>query len=761
MLYLLTLFLNLILFSAQDNQKFSVNGVVVDSLSRKPLENVIVFFPTLKQGTTTNQFGEFVIEKIPSGSHSISFQILGYKIQTKTITVDKNIFLKQALEEQHIHLGEVHIIGEKSKSELDAVGKPITSISLREIEMLRGQTVSNLLKEIPGVSLYSLGPSIAKPVIRGFHSQRIVVINAGIPIEGQQWGGEHAPEVDPFSPSNVEVIKGASSVEYGNGAIGGVIKFDPRNFRTDPGIGGTVIGNLFSNNRQFSGSLILDGALENLPIGWQAQLSGRYAGDSKTPDYYITNTGFRELNGSVGFKYGDENNFIETYTSHFGSELGIYSGSHIGSYEDMLRAIERGKPEELTPFTYAIDAPSQKINHNLFSLHSALAQIFNGTLDLTYGWQQNERQEFDSHLQSRETPSIDMTLTTHNIDLKFKHMPIGYFYGVIGIGGSRQGNVNEGKTQLIPNHRAYTTSLYFVEHWKTENTNFSFGARYGNESRKIYFSKSKEISSSQKNYETLNGMFSTEYNVSERSIIEFTLSSATRAPSSNELYSSGVHHGSAQFEVGNENLKTEKSIAGDFSYHFNFQNIHSEINFFKHFISNYIYLNPRTSPTVTISGTFPTFEYLQNNVEISGFDGSLQYEVTEDFSVKGDVAIVTGKLIESGEFLYGMPANKFRLTSHLHLFELISIKDLSADITLSYTAKQKNSFAKDYLPPPNSYSTIDISFNGRIDAGTEQIKIQIGVNNILNTKYREYLNRFRYFIDNPGRDISIKLLFSF
>lgn len=755
------IFLIFILTFTQAQEKFQLKGVVVDSLSSKPIENANVFIKDLQRGTTTNSVGEFIIDKIESGSYYISIQLLGYKTVSKKIEVKNNLFLKYSLEEQDIHLGEMHVVGEKYNSELLGIGQSVTTMSLKEIEMLRGQTVSTILEGIPGITLYSTGPSISKPVIRGFHSQRIVVINAGVPIEGQQWGNEHAPEIDPFSPTKVDVIKGASSVEYGNGALGGVIKFDPRNFRNEPGINGTVIGNLFSNNRQLSGSMILDGAFENLPLSWQTQISGRYAGDSQTPEYYITNSGFREINGSFGIKYGSEDHFVETYFSHFGNELGIYSGSHIGSYDDMLRAIERGKPEINNPFSYEIKDPSQKVNHDLLSFHAVSSELIPGIIDFTYGWQKNKRQEFDGHLKSRVIASMDMTLTTYNVELKYKHLPFGLINGVAGISGNRQGNINEGKSILVPNHRSYTSSIFLIEQWKSENLGVSIGSRYSKEWRDLYFSKNSNLKPTTIDYETLNGMISLEYLTSEQIQIGATLSSASRAPSANELYSDGVHHGSAQYEIGNSKLHPEKSIAGDITTHLNFEGVHGEINIFNNRIANYIYLFPRENPTVTIIGVFPTFEYRQSDVTIHGFDGSLEYEITEEISIKGDIGIVIGKISDSGELLYGMPGNRYRITPHFHLPDLFYFKDISADININYVQKQKTTTSTDYLPPPNSYTTIDLFFSGRIETNSSQIKIQLGVNNLLNTKYREYLNRFRYFIDNTGRDISLKFLFTF
>jgi iron complex outermembrane receptor protein len=140
--------------------------------------------------------------------------------------------------------------------------------------------------------------SIAKPVVRGFHGQRIVIMNAGVKQEGQQWGEEHAPEIDPFSAFEIQLLRGAASVEYGADAIGGVIRSEPKPLFLNEGLRGEVFVNLFANNRQGAVSGFLEQSFSN-GFGFRIQGSWRKAGDSFSPNYIIANTGFSELSGSV------------------------------------------------------------------------------------------------------------------------------------------------------------------------------------------------------------------------------------------------------------------------------------------------------------------------------------------------------------------------------------------------------------------------------------------------------------------------------
>lgn len=111
-----------------------------------------------------------------------------------------------------------------------------TTLSGATLEQTRGLSLGESLKGITGVNSIQNGPNISKPVIHGVYSNRVLIMNNGVRQEGQTWGNDHAPEIDPFIATKITVIKGAASIRYGSDAIGGVILLDPKDLPTKPGI---------------------------------------------------------------------------------------------------------------------------------------------------------------------------------------------------------------------------------------------------------------------------------------------------------------------------------------------------------------------------------------------------------------------------------------------------------------------------------------------------------------------------------------------
>ncbi len=101
-------------------------------------------------------------------------------------------------------------------------------IGTKAIDKAIGKTLAALLEQVSGISSIQTGTTIAKPVIHGMYGNRILLINNGARLTGQQWGADHAPEIDKNSFQRIEVVKGAESVRYGSEALGGIILMEQK-----------------------------------------------------------------------------------------------------------------------------------------------------------------------------------------------------------------------------------------------------------------------------------------------------------------------------------------------------------------------------------------------------------------------------------------------------------------------------------------------------------------------------------------------------
>jgi iron complex outermembrane recepter protein len=257
--------------------------------------------------------------------------------------------------------------------------------------------------------------------------------NAGVPKEGQQWGGEHAPEIDAFAANEIEVIRGPGTILYGSGALGGVVRVSPRPLPTEAGVGGQLSTNSFFNNRQGAGSVLLEVAVPTLPalglLGWRTQLTARRAGDARTPSYYLPNTGFREVDYSAALGVSRGWGRSEVSVSHFGTDLGLYLGAHVGTVDDLERAMQNALTS--SAFAYGIGRPNQRVDHDLLAWTTTLTLPHATQLDVAYGYKHNNSREYDSRgfAAGGARAAFALELYTHSLDVKYRHAPLGRLFG--------------------------------------------------------------------------------------------------------------------------------------------------------------------------------------------------------------------------------------------------------------------------------------------------------------------------------------------
>ena len=174
-----------------------------------------------------------------------------------------------------------------------------SKIGVEVLEKGGATSLAKMLESIPGVSSISSGSTVAKPVIQGMHSSRILLMNNGVRLESQSWGADHAPELDYTGSSMVEVVKGAECVRYGFGAMGGVVLMndaplpygaDKVHFRGKANVG------YDTNARGISGSSTLEAGYKQ----WGLRVHGMYTrgGDYRTAEYILNNTGYNTISFS-------------------------------------------------------------------------------------------------------------------------------------------------------------------------------------------------------------------------------------------------------------------------------------------------------------------------------------------------------------------------------------------------------------------------------------------------------------------------------
>lgn len=730
--------------------------------NNQSIPGAYIWIEEVKNGAITDDDGNFIIRDLCAGTYTLKIQFLGHKEIIETITLEKGSFNKTyRLEEDSMELEGVEIHGHQ-----DAIQTTTAIQALYGEELLesRGENLGESLKRVAGVTTFSTGNSIAKPVIHGLHSNRIMILNNGIRLEGQQWGAEHAPEIDPFLADEITVIKGAETVRFGPEAMGGVILVSPsdlptkKEHKTDLHLLGA------SNGRMGNISLTHTGGSEKIKgLGYRIQGSAKRGGTIQSPNYYQSNTGISELNFSGTLGYSNKKLGTELYYSYFNSELGILRDAHTGNLSDLQSIIENGRPFTETDFTYDIDNPKQKVIHHLAKFKSHYHLNSNWKANLQYGFQLNERQEYDRRRGELNTrPSLDLQLYTNTLDLFVDHTHPNAFSGTWGLNIIQQANTNvpgTGVTPLIPNYDMVNLGIYGMEKFSKGPLEIEGGIRYDFRNVKTARFINRELESADLNYQNFTAFLGAYYQLSKTITLSSNLGSAWRPPNVNELFSQGLHHGAAAVEIGDQNLESEKSLKWVNSLEYSTNKTVLELTGYVNSIGNYIYLNPTGENFVSLRGTFNVYEYLQANALFYGIDLSGSHEFTGKLSGYLKGSIIRARNTETDSFFPFIPSDRmdwgmaYRLngTGKTHKFTLSNL----------LVARQQREPDFDLAPAPPAYALFNFAYLQQLQLGENKLNVGLQVQNIFNTSYKEYMNRFRYFTDDIGRNILLKINYQF
>lgn len=752
--------------SAQNDCALQLRGRVLDEHDRSPLSFAEILLIDKAVGAVAGEDGRFVLEKLCPGEVRLRIAHLGCTPIERTVILPREGEVILLLE-HHAH--ELHEFEVARARPDEHVGQATQALDKEAMDRSAGRSLAEMLAVVPGVRLLNSGPTITKPIIHGLSGNRILVLNQGIRQEDQQWGTEHAPNLDPFSTDHVTVVKGAASVQYGSDALGGVIITEPIVLPRDTGTAGEVafLGALNGLGTAARGRL--QGGVNGWKgFGWRLQGSGRYMGDVRSPDYVLSNTGLREAAGSASFGYQDHARSLAVYYSYFQRRTGILRAAHIGNLTDLRNAIDRGRPWYVEDHTYAIQAPQQTAAHHLVKVDAGLAVADRGKLVGTYGYQSNARQEFDRRRGGRDAiPALDLDLSTHTADLVFKHWLGREIHGKVGVNGVRQTNVNvpgTGVRPLIPNYVRETVGVFLVEHMPVnERLEVEAGARL--EGARLFVARydGNDVLV-QPRHSFVNHALSAGFNWSVRDSlrIRFNLGTAYRPPHVSELYSEGLHHGAAAIELGDDRLQSERSTKATLNVRSASKDgsLVIDVSAYHDHIGNYIYLRP-DGFALTIRGAFPSFRYVATDVRLIGMDVALNYRPHHRWLLNTTSSTVRGRDMRLDEWLFQMPADRLAVSVARTLGNGTQ-RTAEIALTAEHVVRQRRvPFGLDYMEAPDAYTLMGVS--GKVSVRFDRGVLHLGCTaaNILDARYRDVMDRFRYYTDAIGLGLDLWVRYEF
>lgn len=203
-----------------------IEGKVYDAVDGSPVAGAQVLILGTARGSLTDLNGHFGISSLLAGDYEVQITHLGHApqvISAVAVGLDQPALLLVRLEPQLLELPGLVITAERDR------GAALSSveISRQQIERSQARDLGELLANSGGVQVNDNGSSRSLSV-RGSAANQVAVFIDGIRLDNPQTGAVDLSLLPLTSVESVTVHKGARSLEYGSGAIGGVVEIHTR-----------------------------------------------------------------------------------------------------------------------------------------------------------------------------------------------------------------------------------------------------------------------------------------------------------------------------------------------------------------------------------------------------------------------------------------------------------------------------------------------------------------------------------------------------
>ena len=605
-----------------------------------PAHRITVLLAELGRIVETDDDGRFVFENVPPGAYDIlAFQSM-LNSELRDIEVAAGQIRSVQLELRISPLRQEITVTARGREETTFQAVPsVTSLDSFDLAEVMAPSLGEVLDGQLGIAKRSFGTGNARPVVRGFDGDRVLVMQDGVGVGslGSQ-SGDHGEPIDTGNVERIEVVKGPATLLYGSNAIGGVVNAvsSHQEVHDQPHQGwrGQVSSVAGSANAQGGGSFNAEYGAGRWMV-W-AGGGGQRTGDYNTPAGRIAHSGSRISNGSMGFGWFGARGFASVDYKANDGRTGIPFATefHHESHEDEE---EHGEGEEETDRPEADDIDVVFRRHNVrFSggLRELGPAIESFELSLNYSdWNQDEVEIFPGNDHSIGTTFENSQLAYRGV---FTQGTRGYWSGSFGFQGHAREYSAFGEEALSPPVDQDVFALFVLEDLDFDRVRMQLGGRV----ESTGYTPLATSGLGDRRFTGFSGGMGARFDLWEGGAFVANFTNSYRAPALEELYNFGPHVGNLTFEIGNPNLANERSNGFDFSLRHQAERIHMEANLFYYDIDDFVYL----APTGEIEDGLIAADFAQGDARFMGSEFKLELLLAEHLWLNGAIDAVDTRL---------------------------------------------------------------------------------------------------------------------
>jgi iron complex outermembrane receptor protein len=183
-----------------------------------------------------------------------------------------------------------------------------------------------------------------------------------------------------------------------------------------------------------------------------------------------------------------------------------------------------------------------------------------------------------------------------------------------------------------------------------------------------------------------------------------------------------------------------------------------ELSGYQNRIDHYIFLSP-LPPISTVRGAYPAYGYSSTNARLRGLEASFQVDPTQSVSLYASGMTVRGVNRADGTPLFDMPADRLVASARFYGPRGGTIVDPYLELGTTLVREQDHVPSNTvYKLPTDGYALFSLEVGAReISVLGRRMEVGLSARNVFNTRYRDYLSRYRLYVDDTGRDVVLRL----
>lgn len=701
------------------------------------------------------------------------------------------------------------------------IENPLHLVKSVDLEAEPTTSLGEALDNLAGVGSADYGAAIGQPIIRGLSGARIKVLNNGLVVRDVAGiGADHPNDLDLSNATQVEVVRGPSSLLYANGTIGGIINVVDNSIpKTDfdgfsgslgyemqevndgsvstysfqhnvSGLNFTLSGldSDFENYVTPRGSVIEDGIEtdESIVMNSDAAAETGKFGVSKTGDWgYIgmSISSAERIHGIPfhGDDHGDEEHHDDDHETmdedeHEGEEHDEHEGERIFAMTDsdiftLQGSLNLGNGL-VNKVDYFLTSTDYSLTEQHAEEHGEEHHDDHETMDEDEDHDEHEGHSEEPTIFTNDATEFGMILDLSN-DKRTQKISMNFAEEEMEIVGE--------EAFMRPTTSEEFTIGYFMSQ-DLGTMHLDLGIRFDDITRDGSVAEMHhdddhetmdeddhegevEIEEYGLNFSTTNYALQVSQDLTNNLSLVLSATSAERAPGAQELFMNGPHLATRRFEVGNVNLNAEKSNNLDMTLNYEAGDFFGKFTTYANNVDDYIYLMDETEEEHDDHegeeehdhGNLTLAEYLQNDAKFSGYE----FEIGNNFQLEnGMLTLIIGLDAVEGK----LKDSQMFVPRMMPKRRFVNLDYVSGNLAVgaSYKEVQQQDKVAIGETETDEYRMLDFDATQTYNLGNGvTLKSTLFIKNLLDETARNHTSFVKNEVPLAGRNVGFKFRITF